>query len=181
MCCTNMRTLSFIVGWIHLIFALIISITLLIHLCTYHNATYDDTVIEAEVSKTGLPTLIFLFIFSVTSLIIDILLLKGISQERHKLMTPFVFGNYVAMGIQSCLTLYNIFKDIIEGVTFGDLMIHLILNCLSLGLIAFFFYPIYQMYHQIRLYNQQRVLAGLKVIATTVEALNAEEPQIYVN
>uniref|UniRef100_A0A1I8QCW6 Uncharacterized protein n=1 Tax=Stomoxys calcitrans TaxID=35570 RepID=A0A1I8QCW6_STOCA len=128
-----MRTLSLIVGWIHLIFAFIMTIVFLIYLCTFDNETYDDTIVGVEVSRTGLPTVVFLFLFCLLSLIFDILLLKGISEERHKLMKPFVVGNYVALGMQLCLTIFNVLKDIIEGSTFGDVMIHLILNCVSLG------------------------------------------------
>lgn len=113
-------------------------------------------IISEKVSNAGLPTLVFLLIFSVASVIFDILLLKGISQvwfffdlirfskvvhlfvcaflkERHKLMSPFVVGNYVALGIQTCLTIYNVFRDLIDSATFGDLLIHLILNCVTLG------------------------------------------------
>lgn len=54
-------------------------------------------------------------------------------KERHKLMSPFVVGNYVALGIQTCLTIYNVFRDLIDSATFGDLLIHLILNCVTLG------------------------------------------------
>lgn len=96
-----MRTLSLIVGWFHLIIAILLSISLLIYLCSYNNKTYEDTVLEGKsvcsiknlhvikkilkiisekVSNAGLPTLVFLLIFSVASVIFDILLLKGISQ-----------------------------------------------------------------------------------------------------
>lgn len=51
MCCPNMRTLSLIVGWIHLILAVILAISTLIYLCTYNNQTYEDTIIEGRIHE----------------------------------------------------------------------------------------------------------------------------------
>ncbi|XP_005178398.3 uncharacterized protein LOC101891335 [Musca domestica] len=181
MCCPNMRTLSLIVGWIHLILAVILAISTLIYLCTYNNQTYEDTIIEEKISNTGLPTLVFLFLFSVASVIFDIMLLKGISEERHKLMSPFVFGNYVALGIQTCLTVYNVFKDLIDSATFGDLMIHLILNSVTLGIMIFFFYPIYQVYQQIRWNSENPMQPQYDNAEAGVKPIESANNGIYVN
>ncbi|XP_073811710.1 uncharacterized protein [Musca autumnalis] len=191
MCCPNMRTLSLIVGWIHLILAVILAISTLIYLCTFNNKTnedtviegkpYEDTVIEERISNTGLPTLVFLFLFSVMSVIFDIMLLKGISEERHKLMSPFVFGNYVALGIQTCLTVYNVFRDLIDSATFGDLMIHLILNCVTLGIMIFFFYPIYQVYQQIRWNSENPIPQQFDIKEAGVQPIESANNGIYVN
>ncbi|XP_059224573.1 uncharacterized protein LOC131997603 [Stomoxys calcitrans] len=155
MCILGMRTMSLMLGWVHLIAATASSIFLLVLICTYHSESYDDRMDKEDLFLgLGLPKVMLLFLFCVTDSVFALLLIKGIKEERHRLMAPFVYAHYVALGFLVIIIIIYFVADLIEA-TFMELVVDFIANCARFALTLLLIWPAHVLYHQMRLYPDQ--------------------------
>ncbi|XP_013114466.1 uncharacterized protein LOC106092223 [Stomoxys calcitrans] len=144
--CTISSYISLFVGWFHLIFSTILFFGLFYYLCVRFERPNDNP----QIAALGLPVLLILFTFSFASFVFDILLITGILVRQVKLVSAFVFGNYMILGFVASSAVFYFAEDYVHDVTTIGSVVNPLLHGLTLGTAIYLFYPVYLLVQQTR-------------------------------
>ncbi|XP_073848815.1 uncharacterized protein [Musca autumnalis] len=170
--CLSHRTLSILVGYLYLVVSVAICILLGRHLMVHEVRSeikeYEiaegrtmykviGDVVEKDVEKLfrllselDKPTTIGILTISIVMLVSSLLLLIGISVQRHRFMVPWLWSNLFVLLSLLSWTIYSCVEDILEqNVTMEGTVTNLLDALVILGFILIIGYPVYKFYKKL--------------------------------
>uniref|UniRef100_A0A1I8NLR8 Transmembrane protein n=1 Tax=Stomoxys calcitrans TaxID=35570 RepID=A0A1I8NLR8_STOCA len=145
MCCTSQRNFGLIVAWLNVGLS---SLSLILILVSW--LAYDVPQTSGDSQIEGIVLLALVFTYVGAWLALSALLVKGIVEERHKLMAPWVYMTISMIFLLTFIMAYTIIASIVANLAFIVILLELIIISLTLCVIVSFFFPVFMLFIKIR-------------------------------
>ncbi|XP_073848730.1 uncharacterized protein [Musca autumnalis] len=141
----NLRSLSLLIGWIHLLYASA-AIAGAVYFDYYAKQKLANTSKYADFVQVETIVLVLYLLLNVSRVIISVCLIKGIVQNNRELMVPFVYGQCVIFVMFVSLVIIDALYDLKNGEDEPYSFLDLVLDVSYASLTALFLYPVYRLY-----------------------------------
>ncbi|KAM7343513.1 uncharacterized protein ACRADG_010512 [Cochliomyia hominivorax] len=150
----NLTTLGVAIGCIHILGFCATLIYIIVVLCEFNNLSDEVKQANDEVVSMSITVLFTLLVICVIAIIFSGLLVIGIIKQRRNLMKPWIYCAIAGFVCHLCRLLIGTIGAFVIGLSFGEILLGLILNLLTLGILSLIFYPIYKIFKQIPEYSR---------------------------
>ncbi|XP_011290456.2 uncharacterized protein LOC105261496 [Musca domestica] len=145
--CLNLRTLSLLIGWLHLVYATT-AIAGAIYFDYYAKQKLANTSKYDEFVQVETIVLVLYLLLNVSRVIISVCLIKGIMQNNRELMVPFVYGQCVILVMFVSLVIIDALYDLKNGKDEPYSFLDLVLDLSYASLTALFLWPVFKLFRQ---------------------------------
>ncbi|XP_075169082.1 uncharacterized protein LOC142241220 [Haematobia irritans] len=147
MCCLSLRTISLLVGWMHILYAST-AICLAIYLDYYAKKKLAKTPIFDEFVQVETIVFALYLMLNIFRLVIAACLIKGILNNRRSLLAPYVYGQCVILILFVSLVVVDALYDLKNGEDYVYSFRDLVLDVTYATLTTLFLWPVYALYQK---------------------------------
>ncbi|XP_075168036.1 uncharacterized protein LOC142240224 [Haematobia irritans] len=148
--CCNIRTLSLIVAWVHLILSAALALACLSFACVADSDyVKEDNLTETELKALFIGSIVGCIACAI-SVAFTVMLIAGIYQDRHRLMAPYVYMSYSTIVIMILIVVACFVYGFIDHQSVGDVFLNFLRNLIYLAFVVIVFSPIYLLYQKMR-------------------------------